>query len=136
MDYNDRIIKELGDRLTGKQKPWADAFLTNNENGTQASRDAKYKGDDNTLAVVAAKNIRNHKIKAYIDAMKALDAEKNKVTRESLIQDIKDIMENAKKVDQHSVCMSGVVQMAKMMGLNEPEKIEISGTMTETEALF
>lgn len=119
-------IEELGRKLKGKQKPWADAFLTNGENKTQACRDAKYKGNDAYFSSTGSQNYGKPCVRAYIDAVKALDAEKNKITRESLIQNIKDIMENAQKVEQHSVCMKGVEQMAKMMGLNEPEKIDIT----------
>ncbi len=122
--------------LRGKQKAWADFYLSNGNNGTEASRQAKYKGNDNTLCSVGKENLRKPHIKAYIDARQLKDAKNLGITRDTLLQDIKNIMTNAQADAQHSVCMKGVELMAKMLGLNEPEKLEISGTMQETEALF
>jgi len=52
--------------LTGKQKKWGDLYVKGGLSGTEISRLAGYKGDDNTLAVIAHGNLRNHKIQAYI----------------------------------------------------------------------
>ena len=52
--------------LTTKQKAFVEAYLET-FNGTQAARRAKYKGDDNTLAVVAYENLRKPKIREAID---------------------------------------------------------------------
>ena len=123
--------------LKGKQKAWADSYLSNGNNGTEASRQAGYKGNDNTLCSVGKENLRKPHIKAYIDARQLKDAKNLGITRDTLLQDIKDIMSNAQTDGQHSVCMKGVELMTKMLGLNEPEKIEVSGgIVVESEPAF
>jgi phage terminase small subunit len=123
-------------KLRGKQKVWADAYLSNGNNKTEASRKAKYKGDDNTLCQVGRENLRKPHIKAYVDARQLKDAKNLGITRETLLQDIRDIMSDSKTDGQHSVRMKGIELMTKMLGLNEPEKIEVSGVMQETEPTF
>lgn len=61
--------KKQTERLTGKQKAFAIAYVTNGFNGTQAAREAGYKGTDATLAVVAYENLRKTKIRATIDEL-------------------------------------------------------------------
>jgi len=51
--------------LTNKQFLWAE-YLIQVRNGTKAARLAGYKGDDNALAVIASRNLRNTKIQAYL----------------------------------------------------------------------
>lgn len=53
--------------LTGKQRAWLEAYISNGYNGTAAARSAGYNGDDRTLAVIAYDNIRNTNIKAELD---------------------------------------------------------------------
>ena len=48
-----------------KQFLWAE-FLIQHRNGTKAARLAGYKGDDNAHAVIASRNLRNTKIRAYL----------------------------------------------------------------------
>lgn len=52
-------------KLTTKQKRFSEFF---DGNGVQACRDAGYKGNDQTLAVVAKENLRKPHIRAAIDA--------------------------------------------------------------------
>ena len=57
----------MADRpLTTKQKAFVEHYLQS-FNGTDAARQAKYKGNDNVLAVVAHANIRKPKIRAAIE---------------------------------------------------------------------
>jgi len=51
--------------LTTKQFLWAE-YLIQHRNGTKAARLACYKGDDNAHAVIASRNLRNPKIRAYL----------------------------------------------------------------------
>lgn len=51
--------------LTAKQTLWAEYYIQH-RNGTKAARLAGYKGDDNAHAVVASRNLRNAKIRAYL----------------------------------------------------------------------
>ena len=56
----------LMSNFTAKQKAFIDHYLIC-LNGTEAARRAKYKGDDNTLAVIASQNIRKLHIKEEIE---------------------------------------------------------------------
>lgn len=56
-------------KLTAKQEAFVREYLISN-NGLDAARKAGYKGNDNTLAVVAAENINKPNVKAVIDAGK------------------------------------------------------------------
>lgn len=54
-------------RLTGKEKAWADAWLTTARfNKTEAARQAGYKGNTSTLAHIGWENYRKAHILAYI----------------------------------------------------------------------
>lgn len=57
-------------KLTDKQKLFAE-YYAECLNGTQAARLAGYKGNDNALAVMATKLLRNAKVKIYIDELLA-----------------------------------------------------------------
>lgn len=52
--------------LTKLQRLWADYWIQTG-NGTEAARLAGYKGNDNVLAVTANNNLKNEKIRQYIE---------------------------------------------------------------------
>lgn len=56
----------MNTRLTAKQQAFADFYIIH-KNATKAARLAGYSGDDNAMAVIGARNLRNAKIRAYID---------------------------------------------------------------------
>jgi phage terminase small subunit len=133
----DLIIEELGSKLKGKQKDWADSFLSNGDNGTQASRDAGYKGNDNTLCSTGKENLRKPHIKAYVDACKERDSKKLSITRESLLADIQYAKDKAKlsldtDYPQYQHFLKASEMQAKMLGLNEPDKIDIQAELRVT----
>lgn len=70
------------DKATGlseKQKAFCDYYIANGGNGTQAAKDAGYKGkSDGTYAVTANENLRKPKIKAYI-AERMTEIESNRI---------------------------------------------------------
>jgi phage terminase small subunit len=77
----------MSDQLTGKQKMWADAYIET-LNATEASRRAKYSGDDNVLAKQGYCNVRNPKIMAYVRAQ----LEQHAVSPEEIILRLSDIL--------------------------------------------
>lgn len=58
-------LEETVKKLTAKEKAWADAFLLT-LNKTEAARQAKYKGDNSTLAHIGWENYRKAHIQAYM----------------------------------------------------------------------
>lgn len=134
-------LERLASKLKGKQRAWADSYLSNGENGTQASRDSKYKGNDHTLCQVGKENLRKPHIKAYIDAFKEIDSRKYVITRESLLADIQiakdfalESIKGSKAVSegerlplaQYQPYLEAIKLQAKMLGLNEPDKLDLT----------
>lgn len=87
-------------KLTPKQRSFIDHYLENGCNGTQAARDAGYKGNQNTLASVAKDNLRKPHIKSVIDAARAKLKEKLGISAENKRQALWDIAQDGmEKVD-------------------------------------
>lgn len=59
-------LETLRDQLTKKELAFCEAYLANGFNGTDAMRQAKYKGNDNVLGVSAYRMLRKPKVAAYI----------------------------------------------------------------------
>lgn len=57
----------MTDKLTGKQRAFVNAYLSNGMNGVQAAKAAGYKGTYNTLCAVAHENLRKPLIRKAID---------------------------------------------------------------------
>jgi len=119
-------------KLTPKQAKFVECYLANGFNGTQACIEAGY--SEKTADVISTQNLGKLNIQLAIQEHQAKESEKLNITRESLLKDIKDIMKKAQEVDQYSVCMKGIDQMAKMLGLNEPDKIDIQGQLRVTSS--
>ena len=109
-------------KLTPKQIAFCDAYLTNGFNGTQACITAGY--SPKTAKEQATRLLTNVHVQEYIkDKQKPL-AEKFKVTREYLVEKLNNVILDDVK---DSVYIKAIEVLAKMTGLNEPEKIELSG---------
>ena len=89
--------------LTGKQKIFIDAYLSNGFNATEAARTAKYKGNENTLSSVGYENLRKPEISVIINerlneaAMSANEvmARLSKIAR----GDVNDLLDDDGKFD-------------------------------------
>jgi len=67
-------------KLTPKREAFAENYLSNGFNGTEAARAAGYKGNDQTLAQVAHENLRNPEIASRVRArIEGLAASANEV---------------------------------------------------------
>jgi len=58
--------KGKGRKLTPKQEAFTENYLANGFNGTQAAKDAGYSGSEDTLAHVAAENLRKPQIASRV----------------------------------------------------------------------
>ena len=117
-------------KLTPKQAKFVECYLANGFNGTQACIEAGY--SEKTADVISTQNLGKLNIQQAIQEAQAKDSKKLNITRESLLKSIEGIMEDATKDSQHSVSMKGVELMAKMLGLNEPDKIDIQAELRVT----
>tara|TARA_R110000868_G_scaffold112527_4_gene303022 strand:+ start:470 stop:880 length:411 start_codon:yes stop_codon:yes gene_type:complete len=124
--------KDVKKKLTPKQAKFVECYLANGMNGRQACIDAGY--SEKTAHTQANENLTKPYIQEAISEAQSKDSEKLNITRESLLKDIQGIMEDATKDSQHSVSMKGIELMAKMLGLNEPDKIDIQGQLRVTSS--
>ena len=111
-------------KLTPKQSAFVDAYCSNGGNATQACITAGY--SVKTAQEMGAQNLLKLIIKNAIQLRQKPIAEKFKVTREYLVEKLNNvIMDDVKD----SVYIKAIEVLAKMTGLNEPQKIELSGTI-------
>lgn len=115
--------------LTPKQKLFVEAYLSNGFNGLQACKKAGYKGNDVTLGAVAYENLNKPQIKAFIDEEQRKTSQKLSITRESLLNDLNKAKELALIEGDRQLpsYLKAIEIQAKMLGLNEPDKLELSG---------
>jgi len=119
-------------KLTHKENEWVNFYCSNGGNQTKASISAGYSeksARNNGMRMMT----KAHILEAIKERQKPI-AEKHKITRESLIADLENIKEKCLDIDvdkgifpQYNNALKAIEQTAKMLGLNEPEKVEISG---------
>jgi len=121
-------------KLTPKQSAFVDFYCSNGGNGTQACISAGY--STKNADVIADQNLGKLGIQNAIKLRQKPIAEKFKITRETLIADLEMIKKSCLEEDpkngkfaQYNNALKAIEQTAKMLGLNEPEKIELSGTI-------
>jgi len=100
-------------------------------NATQAYLKAYPNVTYETAVVNASRLLTNAKVKEAIDAGKKELKDKMLITKEDLIKDLIDI-KNAQKTDNAQAAIKAIEVISKMLGLNEPEKVEHSGTQAIT----
>lgn len=120
-------------KLTPKQSKFIDEYLTNGFNATKASESAGYSGK--TAREQGARLLSNVIIQDAIKLRQAPIAKKYEITRESLLKEIEDAQRMAQDLGKPDVVMKGVDLKAKMLGLNEPKKIEMSGSLEQKVSL-
>jgi phage terminase small subunit len=115
--------------ISKKHLAFIDAYFTNGFNGKQAYLSV-YKGvNDNTAEVNASKLLSNTKVAEEVNKRQRDLSEKNKITRESLVENFMYIHD--KQRDQFPpAAISALKEVGKMLGLYEPNKIEHSGDMS------
>jgi len=129
----------MKNKLTPKQEKFYKRYISNDFNGVEACKFAGYKGTDATLAVVANQNLRKPNIMKAIAESQKRDSKKLNITRETLLNDIQVAKDMAltEEQPQFQAYLKAIEMQAKMLGLNEPDKVEISGEVfLETEPSF
>ena len=114
-------------KLTPKQSAFVDAYCSNGGNGKQACIDAGY--SSKVAHVQSNENLNKPNVQKAIQLRQKPIAEKRKITRESLLAEIEEGQQMAKDLGKPEVFIRGAEIKAKMLGLNEPQKIELSGTI-------
>ena len=108
--------------MTDKQKRFADEYLIDS-NATRAYIAAGFSA--NKANTNASKLLQNTTVAEYIKAEQNKTSQRLEITREDLIQDLVDI-KNSQKEDFPQTAIKAIEVIAKMLGLNEPEKQDIT----------
>ena len=124
-------------KLTPKQAKFVECYLANGMNGTKACIEAGY--SEKTAHTQANENLIKPNIQESIRKAQEKTSKKLNITRESLLNDIqyaKDIASNTLEKDypQFQAYLKSIEMQAKILGLNEPDKIDIQGQLRVTSS--
>ncbi len=122
-------------KFTDKQSKYIKNFLANGGNKTQACIDAGY--SKKTARTQGKENHTKPHILEAIEKAQSKDSEKLSITRESLLADIQYAKDKAKlsldtDYPQYQHFLKASEMQAKMLGLNEPDKIDIQAELRVT----
>ena len=113
--------------LSKKQEAFIDEYFKNGFNGTTAYKKV-YKVSDLVATASASRLLIKVNVKKAIDERHKQLQQSHIVTREELLKDLAHIKN--KQLDAFPPSSLKAIEMlAKMQGWNEPDKVEISGTL-------
>ena len=117
-------------KLTPKQAKFVECYLANGMNGTKACIEAGY--SEKTAHAQANENLIKPYIQEAIKKAQAKTSEKLVITRESLLKDIQVAKDMAltEEQPQFQAYLKAIEMQAKMLGMNEADKIDIQGALT------
>jgi len=112
------------------------AYLANNMNATQACITAGF--SEKGARVQGARMLTKPNVVALIAEAQAKDSKKLSITRESLLADIqiaKDMALNSEQ-PQYQSYLKAIEMQAKMLGLNEPERLDVRLELEDSRPIF
>ena len=117
-------------KLTPKQAKFVECYLANGMNGTRACIEAGY--SEKTAHTQANENLIKPNIQEAIQKAREKTSQKLEITRESLLNDIQVAKDMAltEEQPQFQAYLKAIEMQAKMLGINEADKIEIQGALT------
>lgn len=118
--------------LSSKQLLFVEHYLSNGLNANQACISAGYSKNGST--VQATRLLANASIQQIINKHRQKTSQKLEITRESILIKINKVIDHVEKLlvdgmaqaPEMNAMLKGLEQQAKMLGLNEPEKVQIS----------
>lgn len=109
--------------LTPRQLAFVDAYSIDG-NAARAARAAGYA--EGSAKVVACRLTKDNRIAAEIAKRRAANAEKLEITKEQVLAQIVEAINMAREQQNPAVMISGCVQLAKLCGFFEPERMEMT----------
>lgn len=109
--------------LTPRQLAFVDAYSIDG-NAARAARAAGYA--EGSAKVVACRLTKNNRIAAEIAKRRAVNAEKLEITKEQVLAQIVEAINMARAQQNPAAMISGCVQLAKLCGFYEPERVEMA----------
>lgn len=112
--------------LTPKQSAFVDYYLANGFNATQAAISAGY--SERSAEVEGSRLLSNAKVAKYVNIAKSEIKTRCGYTQDMLVKELEVAQEMARATDNPSAFIKATEVKAKMLGLNEVEKKEVSIT--------
>ena len=119
-------------KLTAKKVKFVKCYLANGFNGTKGAIEAGY--SEKTARSIATRLLANVDIKEAIQKEQEKTSKKLEITRESLLKDIQVAKDMAltEEQPQFQAYLKAIEMQAKILGLNEPDKIDMNTTLQVT----
>lgn len=122
----------LQHNLNARQLKFAERILDGNCTGKQAAIDAGYVPA--SAEVTSSQLLRNPKVAAYIAEARAATEERAAISRERAAECMQEILEGKHRENGEADATGRIGAynaLAKTFGWNEPEKIEVSGSLVD-----
>ena len=118
--------------LTQKQEEFAQQWYATG-NKTEAYRRAYNAKNmtDEVISIEANKVSSNHKVSLRFSELQKAGQERTKTTVDDLDVMLKDAVELAKSISNPSAIVSAVTALAKLHGLNAPDKQQVDHSSTD-----
>lgn len=118
--------------LPPKQKLFVEHYLSNGFNASQAVISAGYAKKN--ANVTGCQLLANPNIQQLVSKAQQKTSQKLEITRESILLKINKVIDHVERLlsdgmaqaPEMNAMLKGLEQQAKMLGLNEPEKVQIS----------
>lgn len=122
-------------KLTSRQQVFVDQYLLTG-NGSEAARLAGYSAK--TARAIAAENLTKPAVVVAIRERQAGYAAQLQITKDDVIAGILSAINMAREQQNPGAMISGCVQLAKLCGFFEPERvaIDVSGDAARLKAEF
>ena len=117
---DEMIMEEKEKELTPKQRLFCEEYILD-WNATRAAKAAGY--SENTAQQIGSENLLKPLIKEYIEEIQKDIAKLAGISRLSIINDLIKIKDNA---EQDKDSLKAIEVINKMIGLNEPDKTEVT----------
>jgi phage terminase small subunit len=112
----------LGGKLSQKQEKFVD-FYAISGNSTDAARQAGYSAK--TARVIGQENLLKPAIKEALEARQQAFRAELKITKDDVVSGLLGAIQLGRQQQNPAVMISGLVQIAKMLGFYEPERVSV-----------
>ncbi len=112
----------LGGKLSQKQERFVDLYAISG-NSTDAARLAGY--STKTARVIGQENLLKPAIKEALEARQQAYQAELKITKDEVVSGLLSAIQMGREQGNPAVMISGLVQIAKMLGFFEPERVSV-----------
>ena len=124
------------EELSSKHKLFADTYLINGFNALKAYKEVYKDAKEKSAESASSRLLENVKIQEYLQKAKNEASKKLGYDQQRLIIELEDAQEMAKKQNNANAYIKATEVKAKLLGLNEPEKLETKITGLGASAII